>query len=200
MKRKKLFIWLFIVFLLGPLAFYLSKLIFQTQTKNQEDNVTKFQTFEKKNNTIAQHPTTPTELKRVPSALRKSETEKDYPFHRQGRVLLGQNISKFSNEAEPLNLINSISKNWRDKLGKELIRFQPDDVKLTIHHEISAIDIQGNSGRHVEKVIVTFLNPDGLQNSFRAMIDSDSGKILDTWDRTHTERPNKIKFTQYQEN
>ncbi len=49
--------------------------------------------------------------------------------------------------------------------------------------------LPGNKAIYLEEVFVTFVdqqNPDGnLPISYKALVDSESGKVLATWNRTH---------------
>lgn len=101
------------------------------------------------------------------------------------RVLIGD-IQKenYQNENTPLLMDNKINLNWKEILGHELLRFQNNDTKVLIKEEYPIIQIQNNKGRYAEQVIVTYHLKDGTINSFRALVDSETGSIIDTWDKT----------------
>lgn len=108
---------------------------------------------------------------------------------RENRVLIGD-IQK-NNYQDPdveLEMLNKINPDWKDILGHELLRFQDEDTKVLIKEEFPIIQIKNGKGFYSEQVIITYVLKDGSVNSFRALIDSDTGSITDTWDRTIHER------------
>lgn len=129
------------------------------------------------------------------SILRQAKIIRDNHFLlREDRVLIGDIQKKnYSDEDVPLSMINKINPNWKDVLGHELIRFQHNDTKVMIKEEFSIIQIQNEKGRYAEQVVVTYVLKNGATNSFRALVDSETGSILETWDKTIHEDYKKEK-------
>lgn len=78
-------------------------------------------------------------------------------------------------------------------MADRLMRFQDDKTKLYLKHEKSVIEVYQSSAKYMEQVLITFSMDDGTQYSYRALVESDSGKIMDTWDRTKSDLPYRFK-------
>ncbi len=118
--------------------------------------------------------------------------ERFYAF-RENRVLQGDVEQKYIDPKTPLPMINKVSKNWREKMGKDLMRFQNEETKVMVQDEFSVIRIVEGQGQYMQQVAITYLLPTGERNSFRALIDSESGMILETWDKSIGEKTAKQK-------
>jgi hypothetical protein len=97
----------------------------------------------------------------------------------------------------PLTMINKINHAWNKKLYHQMTRFFPSKVKLEIVHEKSQIFVRKLIGRFVEQVVLKYSYPSGRVSSYRALIDSQTGAIIRTWDRpiVHNFDPDsKVRF------
>ncbi len=159
-----------------------------------------YKTFVKnQNRSIASYPTTHEEFKtamidnKKVEVLEKQNTEKEkllltnYKL-RENRILIGDNAEKYSSNLEKLPMINSQNPNWKTLLGNDLLRFQREDTKVIIKEELPIIKVIDGKGQYLEQVIITYLLKNGDRNSYRAMVDSESGLVLETWDRTIHEK------------
>lgn len=165
-----------------------------------------WKTFEKiSNHEIRAHKTTSNELAaaRIPEVRRDIANEKNHGtsespslhskkhgyLYRGERVLIGD-IQKdnYQDEQVELEMINWPNPNWKDLLGNELIRFHNENTKVMVKEEFPVIKIQNGKGRYLEQVIISYLFKNGNFNSYRALVDSESGIILETWDKTIHER------------
>lgn len=167
-----------------------------------------WKTFEKKSNKkIVAYKTTPNEL----AAARISEVRRDiaqeknqnsdsdqtnlsdprsnHYLYREERVLIGD-IQKndYQDEKVQLEMLNKISSDWKEILGNDLIRFQSEFTKVMIKEELPVIKIQNGKGQYLEQVIVTYIFQNGNISSYRALVDSESGSILETWDKSVHEK------------
>jgi hypothetical protein len=80
--------------------------------------------------------------------------------------------------------VNTPSPTWKKAVEKSIIRQAGGKVKdLEVKQLESLIWIQDNIPLNVENVTVSFRDPDGRKISFRAMVDSQSGRLIQTWDR-----------------
>ncbi|MBC7538197.1 MAG: hypothetical protein H7281_05210 [Bacteriovorax sp.] len=204
---KKILLFIFSTFIALSIAIYSKR---SSEVFASKSNPT-WKTFVKNSNLeVSGHKTTQKELEaaRVPTPKRAIAEEnnqfanderisfeqqakiiKDNHFLiREERVLIGD-IQKrnYQDEDVPLEMLNKINPNWKDILGHELLRFQDDDTKVMIKEEFSIIQIQNGKGRYVEQVIVTYVLKDGAINSYRALVDSETGSVTDTWDKTISE-------------
>ena len=74
---------------------------------------------------------------------------------------------------------------------KDLFRFQKKSTKLMIKHEEEVLMVYGKKGRLAELVVINYHNADGSNNSYRALIDSQTGLVINTWDFMVKENFNK---------
>lgn len=82
-----------------------------------------------------------------------------------------------------LQFQNKVSKHWKKDLEIQLRRGLPEKTKLEIFPERDLVILQGEIARNTQQVVVTFQSP-RERNSYRALVDSESGKIIRTWDHT----------------
>ena len=211
---KKNWLFLLSVFIAFGIAIYSKK---PNENVNEKSNMT-WSTYVKNSNMeVLEHHATPKDLKdaRVPVPKREIATLSDQPIPfgpngspeqkniintnhfllRDNRVLIGNfHIKNYEDENVPLEMINKINPKWKNILGLELLRFQNNETKVLIKEEFSIIQIQEDKGRYAEQVIITYVLKNGSVNSYRALIDSETGSIVETWDKTIHERPNKDKL------
>lgn len=117
---------------------------------------------------------------RAPAAIKKFEGK----LIREKRVLTGDVNKDLEDEDTELQMHNAVNPEWKDNLGKNLIIGQAENTKVLIVEETPVIEVRDGKGRYMEEVIITFLKENGQRSSYRAMVDSSSGEVLDTWDRT----------------
>jgi hypothetical protein len=107
------------------------------------------------------------------------------------REFLGQEFAM-----EDLRFTNSIDADWKEKLGADLLKFQAKETKTNIHSEKSFIQTDGKkNARFVEQVLITFFLTTGEQNSYHALVDSESGEVIKTWNKVIAEK--KVKLPVY---
>ncbi|PIP89730.1 MAG: hypothetical protein COW01_08160 [Bdellovibrionales bacterium CG12_big_fil_rev_8_21_14_0_65_38_15] len=78
---------------------------------------------------------------------------------------------------------NKPDNNWHDKLVSILSRGINSKTKIEVNHEKSVVLVNGNDAVNAEQVVVIF-NADKERNSYRAMVNSQTGKVIRTWDHT----------------
>lgn len=88
---------------------------------------------------------------------------------------------------------NEISKDWKEKAYKRLNDMITDETKLEIRTVKPVVFIQHGMGKYAEHVKVVLQRKNGLRSAYDAYIDSQSGAIIRTWNRTKFE----IKPTVY---
>lgn len=80
---------------------------------------------------------------------------------------------------------NTPSHDWKAKVEKHLRNLGGNDLKeIHIQKERSVIISRDNHNLMVESVVIKLTNNQNSRSSFRAMVDPQTGKILETWDRT----------------
>ena len=87
-------------------------------------------------------------------------------------------------EIKDLDVKNNVSEDWEEKLVESLKIQGGEAVKeIEIKKVASFVWVQNDIGINVESVIVTVKGKDAKESLFKAMVDSETGKILETWDR-----------------
>lgn len=200
MKKTILFILSF------TFAFGITLYIKKEQSHNMVVVKTQWKTFVKTNgNVLNSHQTTHEEMTaaKIPQPKVEATDNKSAgraiasvnPFKgflvRNNRILMGEGGQKFDDENTELKMINTVSADWKESLGNGLMRFQPEDTKLMVKEEVSVIKVFGDKGRYLEQVTITYLKKFGNRSSFRALVDSETGAIVETWDRTVDEKLKK---------
>lgn len=188
MKKTILFI-LSITVALG-ITFYTKN----ERTQNMVQVKTQWKTFVKKDNSIVDsHKTTPDEFSAAkiptpPADKVKRTIASVNPYQgfmvRNNRIIMGDLNKKYEDENSELQMANSVNPEWKDIMGNDLMRFQPTDTKLMVKEEVPVIQIVNGIGRYLEQVTVTYLQKDGNRSSFKALVDSETGSVVETWDRT----------------
>lgn len=164
-----------------------------------------WETFHKHQQKIVSHPSSKKELEQIqqpptPHQETHSATLAEVP-RRFGRQIMGENGLEYDENAEnpkPLVFINHFNPEWKDMLGEYLLKFQEVDTKVFIQRQRGLIKLEESGARLVEEVLVNYLRPQGGQSSFKALIDSQSGEIIQTWNKTVHEDvggENRILFT-----
>ncbi len=100
-----------------------------------------------------------------------------------------------------LYLANSVSDNWKEKYRKHFFKLVPTNQVKDFNVELkrSVIKVKDNIGKHLEHVLVSFKNQAGKPFSFEAYIDSETGHVVHSWNRTRHEikQSLNIKGNQY---
>ena len=172
-RRVSFFFWYLPFFLLWILFHRLTTETVPTQAGGEiippGPKLITFETLEKHANSInsiRRRPSTSAEVKHVTLAIKAPDTNAPPAIKRQDRLLRGQDLERFSNENIFLPMLNTPAPNWKEKLGHELLRFQPEGVKIALAHEQSFISISGGS-RYLELVVVNYINPVNGNTAFQ---------------------------------
>jgi len=81
--------------------------------------------------------------------------------------------------------VNTPSPDWEDLLQESLKAQGGKNLKeIKIKSEKSFVWTREENPLFVQSVVVTLINQQEAQSSFRAIVDSQTGKILETWDQT----------------
>lgn len=155
------------------------------QKKSSEEKIV---VIEKGQEGLFEHPMTPTE-ESIHQKLHPKQAKKEEPtrqpsslqIHPQfaDRQVIGDHPDLM--ERAPINQYNG---KWKEKLGHDLLRFQPQGTKLIIENELSLVQVRKEHTRLVEQVVVSYINLDGRHSSYRAFVDSETAEIVQTWDKT----------------
>jgi hypothetical protein len=112
----------------------------------------------------------------------------DKSVHLFGREVVGAKDSEdfkvIQDLAEDLQIVNTYNREWKDFVMKEQMKHHPLDTKVTVATQESLIQLEGSGkGRLIEVALITTQFPDGRRYSFSAKVDSESGRIIETWGR-----------------
>jgi hypothetical protein len=183
----------FLFFLSISVAFGITFYIKREQSQNFGIRTPEWKTFIKKSGaTVASHETTTEEFieakinppkKSLDRQIASIDPMKGFMV-RDNRILMGEIDHKYENEDTTLPMSNKINPQWKEIVGKELMRFQPVDTKVMVKEEIPVIKIEEGRGLFLQQISVTYLQKGGFRNSFKALVDSETGSIVTTWDRT----------------
>jgi Zn-dependent metalloprotease len=93
----------------------------------------------------------------------------------------------------PFKPINKIDKKWKSKALSNLSKVWIGDKGIDIEHKNSAVFIKNGIAKNVEHVIVSLVHNNGNPSSFEAYIDSQTGKIVKSWNKTRYESRKPLK-------
>ena len=166
-----------------------------SQYKDQFDNLEdqSFTTFKKINDQkVKKYPSLKSEVEQLTKnkvttetdTIRKPAATAPAGISRHGRILIGTDLAKYQDPMVGIKMVNEINADWKENLAEHLMRFQDAETKVMVKKEASLIKIEHGIGRYVEVVNVGYLNPDNKTMGFRAMVDSESGALISTWDRS----------------
>lgn len=146
----------------------------------------------------------------------KYETKKDQHPKKQSKwqdrsiasVPQAKKVKKIANrvvigdqKAEKISYSNSVSKDWKTNYAKHFNRMlygqKVQDFKVKVKR--SVVQVKNSIGRNLEHVIVSYKKPNGDPFAFEALIDSETGMMVQSWNKTRYEfkRPYKIEGSKY---
>lgn len=101
------------------------------------------------------------------------------------REVIDQNKKSLARVPSSVSYINSPSDEWEEKLESALQEQAGESLKkITITKERSLIWMRDTNPLHVEAVHISMVNKEDVQASFRALVDSQTGKVLESFDQT----------------
>ena len=100
------------------------------------------------------------------------------------RVIFNSGKLLSEEEKDRLDFINEENPDWKEELSRKLLDTLDENPTLKVIKEKSLIKILGKKAQYIEQAIVIIEYENGKENSFRALIDSETGKIIRSWDRT----------------
>ena len=191
----------FSIFLVCTLLFLI---IFKFQKRPSEEEsspltkkkitIRKEKTFQKKEN---KKPKVSKIRKSLPVSVKKLKDKKTNTKLPNKRVIFESGKSITEEDMEKLDFINEENPDWKEELSRKLLDTLDKKPNLKVIKEKSLIKLIGKKARYLEQAIVIIEYENGNENSFRALIDSETGKIIRSWDRTIHEnfgkRPEGLK-------
>ena len=101
------------------------------------------------------------------------------------REVIDQNRKPIERNPASGSFVNKPSPEWKKRLEASLKAQAGNSLKsMKIQKESSLVWMRDENPILVESVIVTLTNHQKVQSSFRALVDSQTGKVLESWDQT----------------
>lgn len=101
------------------------------------------------------------------------------------RIVIGKITEEQRKNPESIKTPNPPSPLWEKELHKTLMSNGGETIKeVAIKKVASVVWVKNQGGMNAESVIITLKNKEGAESTFRALVDSATGRILETWDRT----------------
>lgn len=101
-----------------------------------------------------------------------------------GRKVVGLSKGNEAKQLKDLKASNQISSEWKEKLEKTLYLQGKKMIKdISLKTEDSFIWVHDGIALNVESVLVSITNHSNQKTSFRVLVDSQTGKILQNWDQ-----------------
>jgi hypothetical protein len=95
-------------------------------------------------------------------------------------------------DLKTIKFVNKENPKWQKELHQNLMRFAEDVYKeVVIYPEHSYVLYEDKVARYVENVRIKITKKDGKQSSYNAQVDSMTGEVLKTWNRTIHEPSDK---------
>lgn len=88
---------------------------------------------------------------------------------------------------EDIQPVNKVRKDWKKLYLKRVTQHFDNEYKTSITHKKSLIFFMHGQAYNAEKVLVSITRPDGLKNRFEALIDSQTGRVINRWGGTRYE-------------
>lgn len=121
----------------------------------------------------------------TPKNERRPADNKKSDIPEQKVVFLNPANPKSKPELSDLNFLNTYNPEWKELLAKELMLFQPESVEVYFKPQKSVVKIlENNRAMFLEEVAVTYKTNRG-PFSFKALVNSETGKVVETWGKTH---------------
>ncbi len=103
----------------------------------------------------------------------------------QDRQVINKDKVTINRLPASVSFVNKPSADWEKKLTQSLKAQAGNSLKeLEIKKERSLVWTRDENALLVESVVVSMTNTQDVSSSFRALVDSQTGKVLETWDRT----------------
>jgi hypothetical protein len=96
----------------------------------------------------------------------------------------GRLVSNNGNEVDTKKLVikNKFNPNWDKVFTKRINKnFFEEKIQLEVKHQQSLVYVRFGEGTLAEKVHVTITREDGRYSSYTALVNSENGMIINTW-------------------
>lgn len=166
-------------------AFVVS-LLYNIYPKSDVVVSTEWKTYTRdKKNKLSVHNSTSDELKSVHKERKKRKLSSISPSKKNQNkdevIYLGKIDEK---EKKNLPMLNKTSISWSEDFVSSQLRYQKADTKLFLKPQKRIIQVRNGKGLFIEQVLVTIKKPSGHQTTFKAFVNSETGSLIKTWNKT----------------
>ena len=113
----------------------------------------------------------------------------------EDRKIISQERRPIVRPTTQLSYVNTPSPDWEEKLHSSLKEQAPSAKNIQVTTEDSLVWMRDGNAILVESVKVVLQNQNGEESSFRALVDSQTGRVLESWDRSISDSLNpKAEF------
>lgn len=98
------------------------------------------------------------------------------------------------NQQKDFPINNKVNKEWKKLAYNRLNKMTDKKIKIEIRPVAPILFVKHNMGRYVEHVKVILKKENGLRSAYDAYVDSQSGAIVRTWNRTKFEVKPKLRI------
>jgi hypothetical protein len=98
---------------------------------------------------------------------------------------------------DQIHISNTVSSNWKAKYTSNFKRMVNTDdiINFEVKNQKSVVLVKRNHGINVEHVIVSYKTTGGVPFSFEAYINSETGQMVQSWNKTRLEIRRSIKLS-----
>ncbi len=178
MNKKSFFIFSAIIFAVSFLYFL---------SNHYQSDPEQWQTYNKVNGgKVKSYPTTAKEIEKYQLPNLKGEKKARSPASSPIVKSKKRTVINPANKKITPNMLasNKVTREWKEKLGQNLLRFLRPETLLFLKKEQSISIVERGQIRHAEVVLIQLKDAEGRRFSYNAYVDSESGQVLQTWNRT----------------
>lgn len=105
-------------------------------------------------------------------------------------------IARGNYDLSTLKYSNKVNPNWKEDYRRKFLRMSAIKKvqKLKIESIKSIVKIKNNTARNLEHIKVSYLQENGDPFSFEALVDSETGSLIRSWNKTRYEFKKSISF------
>lgn len=153
---------------------------------NKEEVSSSWKTFESKGTKITKHASTAKEMRKSNLAKKKKrEPASKKITKKRERTITGSLREIF--DPKEVTFLNTPKETWQDDFAKSKLNILGKGAKLLINHKDSFIKVNTRGAIYLEKVVVSVQRENKPPMSYEALVNSETGMQVMSWNRTHHE-------------
>ena len=175
------------IFLFCSLLFLIIFKVQKRTPKEESQPLTEKKTIIKKEKTVQKKEDKKPKVskaRKLPASVKNLKNKKTNENLPNQRVIFESGKPITEKDLEKFDFINEENPDWKEELSRKLLDTLDENPNLKVIKEKSLIKVLGKKAQYLEQAIVIIEYENGKENSFRALIDSETGKIIRSWDRT----------------